>query len=1096
MATRFSFTRLWAVLLCVGITLGGLSPMLVAQEGTAKLSGVVTDPSDAVVPGAKVTLESTLQHAVRETETNSAGLYVIPAILPGTYRLVVSVKGFQTHSVDNVILSSGQGSTLNLVLKVGQETQQVNVTEESPLLQSTTATLGNVVNSQQMTSLPLLGRNFQSLLLTLPGVAPIQNERLILSPNAVGINASIRGHRPRNNAYMLDGVPNVEILFGAVPMFPPPEAIAEMKVQSGMDSGTHGFAAGGSIDVVTKAGTKDYHGDVWEYLQNGALNARSFFQPSVGPYQLNQFGGSFGGPLVIPHILSKDKAWYVFGYYEGVRRHSNAPFLSFLPTDAQLNGDFTGAPPIYNPYTTTIGPNGLPIRQPFPGNIIPSGPTTLCAPQPTCINPAAQLIMRTLLPTANYPSNIIPGVNYVGQTVLRNTYDNWSARVDHQFGTKDTFFARYSDARNPRASVSFPNLPSVTENRFTNIVVGDIHTFGPSFVATARFGLQRTRQLNFTGGPDVATQAGTLDAYPAYYGRKGIPPLQIVGFPSMSQGQSFYGPEYFATWTVDTQKTTGRHTLGFGGAFYRASFITDNQSGTFENFTNQQTSNFAPGTGFSLASYLLGLPASAGRLFGSSLGDMRGYAGGVYAQDSWQITPKLHLNLGLRWDYTPPMINQVGSGTFEWETGQYYWDTKNPITGEPANIRRGTIIPDKNNFAPRAGIAYTISPKTVLRASYAIFYDNFSMNWAHTQQGNRGSWPYAFPQSEGSLNATLPNAFLQNPFPGPAAGSTTPLPCQCLNTAFNTTRTPYTQEWSLSLQRQLTPSTKLDLAYFGSHSINLISFIADNTAMTPGLGPIQARQRWPQFPPYGLNHYNAFPAYYDGLEVSLTKQYSQNLHFLASYTWSKTIDYMDELTNTLNGFLTATRFNIPDFRGPAGFDVRHRFVASYIYDIPVRPRNKVLNAIVGGWQHSGIVSTDTGFPYNVILSTDNANVGTAFGFSTGFPNLLRDPQANFKPTIGKWFDTDAFQLPPFGTYGNAGKYALYGQGQVNWNASFDKKWPFGDGRNVAFRTEFFNLLNAHTFANPGFQFGTPQFGRVNNTRQGGRVIQFALKIHF
>lgn len=432
-----------------------------------------------------------------------------------------------------------------------------------------------------------------------------------------------------------------------------------------------------------------------------------------------------------------------------------------------------------------------------------------------------------------------------------------------------------------------------------------------------------------------------------------------------------------------------------------------------------------------------------------------------------------------------------------WEAGKYVWDVKNPITGQPANIQRGAIPTDWDNFQPRIGIAYELAPKTVLRAAYGIFYDTFGANYAQTQQGNRGNWPFAFPQTVASLNMDLPTAFLQNPFPGQAQGSTTPLGCQqCLEVDPSATRVPMIQEWSLSVQRQVTPSTKVELDYFGSHAIDLVGQIVDNTATTPGTGPYQDRQRWPQFPPYVNNGYNLFPSWYDGADVSVTKQYSQNLSFLASYTWSKTLDYVDSLASFGYPFLSPTRFNLRDFKGPASFDVRNRVVASYVYDIPVHSQNKALNAMIGGWQHSGVFSVDSGLPYFVLLGSDNENIGTIPGRVNEFPNMVTNPEANFNPTVSEWFNTSAYQLPAFGTAGQAGKHALYSSGEVNWDADLAKKWLFGEGRDLEFRADFFNLPNASTFSNPGYSLGTSNFGEVNGVRQGGRAIQFGLKFHF
>jgi hypothetical protein len=1071
-----------------------------AQAGMGSINGVVTDPSGAVIPGANVSLESTLQHEARKTTTDSAGLYVIPAVLPGSYRLVVSKTGFMTQTVENISISSAQGSTLNIALQVGTTTQQVTVVEKSPLLQTTTATVGGTVDSMFVATLPLNGRNFQNLLPTLAGVASFNYTYHGLAFASEGYNASIQGQRLRDNQFTIDGVPNMELEFNEAPMFPPPDAIAEMKVQGGMDQPIYGWASGGSIDLVTKSGTNQYHGDVYEYIQNNDLNARSFFQTSIGAYRRNQFGGTFGGPLAIPHILSKNRAWYVFGYYEGIRKDTNGPYTGFQETAAEMQGNFAADAPIYNPYTTLTEANGSYVRQPFAGNIIPSGATTVCAPQSTCINSAALTIYQTFEPTANYPSGIIPGVNYVGTSITSTNYDNWSARVDHQFGSTNTFFARFSSAREPIFSVSLPTLPTTTHIDLANVGVGFTHTFGPSFVLTARYGVARTNDQARTGVPATqaaVVQVGLTSTFPPFYGNDLIPPLTIAGYPGPAEAPSILGPEWIHSWTADWQKITGRHTVVFGGSFYRGSFFTDNQTGTLETFATTQTSNFVSGTGNALASYLLGVPATAGRVVGSTAGNMLGYAGGAYIGDAWQMTRKLHVNAGLRWDYIPPMVNLAGSGTFSYETGLYYWDKTNPITGAAPNIRRGVIVPDHREFQPRIGLAYSATPKTVLRGSYAIFFDNFAVGWTQSEQGNRGNWPFAFPQSLASLNLTVPSAFFVNPFPGPAAGSTTPLGCQqCLEMWPASTRQPYTQEWSASIQRQITPSIKLDVAYFGSHSVKLTGQLQDNSAVTPGTNTYTLRQQWPQFPPFSSNELNWYPAYYDGLDATLTKQYSQNFHLNVAYTWSKTLDVLDDLRDLSNSSFTPTRFNRFEYKGPAGFDIRQLFAASYVYDIPVHAQNRLLNGVVGGWQHSGVVRIDNGNRYYALIASDNANVGTSNGIDQDTPNLLCNPMANVHPTPNAMFNTACYQLATFGSYGDAGKHALYGPGMFNWDADLAKKWPFAESRDVEFRAEFFNLPNSSTWSNPGYIYATSTFGKTSGTRQGGRLIQFSLKIHF
>jgi len=1095
----------FARLVTLAVILTGFHQPLRAQVGTASLSGMVADPSGAAIPSAEVGLESMTRKAVRKTVTDSLGSYVFTSLLPDTYQLVVEAKGFATKTTQNIEMTSGQGSTLNITLELGAEATRVTVDATAPLLQTTTATLGSEVGPEQLTSLPLLGRSFTDMMLILPGASiPNQTYWVQFAPQGVGGSGggdvAFYGQRPRNNAFYMDGVLNAFLLFNSVPHYPPPEAIAEMKVESGMDSGAYGFASGANISLVTKSGTNQYHGDAWEFFRNDALNARSFFDPTTPRIRWNQFGGSGGGPLIIPHLVSKENNWYVFGWYEGIRQPSRSPSYALVPTDAELAGDFSADPSIFNPYTSVVDANGkLLSRSPFANNQIPMGSTNVCAPNPTCVNDGALQIVKTLFPRANLATGSGPGgTNYLGTNIGQNTYDQWNARVDHQFGNNDTFYARYSDTRNPSSSVFFPNQPSVSSTRATNIAVSETHMFSPTFLLTARFGWERFYSPSSTNGPDVASTAGTFEAFPlTFNGLKRIPPIVIGGIGNISQGFGYYGPENTFFWTVDVQKVTGRHTLSFGGWIGRDHFVTDNQTGTEMDFLSVPTSGLTSGTGYGLASYLLGLPSTAGRVIGSTEGDMitKYYAG--YVQDSFRITPKLTLNLGLRYDFSPPSLNQHGSGTFSWELGKYVYDLPNPSTKAPGNARRGLIDPDYNNFQPRVGLAYQIGRNTTVRASFAIFNDVIGEN-PQSQQGNRGNWPYSFPQSVTGLNTGLPTAYLTNPFPGPAAGSNTPLGCQqCLEVAHNGTRTPYVEMWSLSIQRQLTASTMLQASYFGSHGINQLGQIVDNTAVVPGTDAYQNRQKYPEFPPYVNNGFNQFPSWYDGLSLELRKKTSHHVSYLVAYTWSKALDIMDSLiVGTNYPFAQPTRFNIRDFKGPASFDVTHRLTASYAWEIPVKTGNKLADAVVANWTLAGVATIDSGSPYYVLLEADNANIGSVGGRLTSEPDLVCNPSLSH-PTIDRWFNTSCYVIPPFGTQGHAGKHGLYTQGMFNHDFSLAKRWPFKETRSFEFRGEFFNSFNNHTFDKPGYTIDVPSsYGKISSVRQGGRQIQLGVKIHF
>lgn len=1073
---------------------------LLGQLGMATLGGTVTDPSGAIVPRAEVTLKSTTRKEERKSVTNSAGQYVFSALLPGSYELTVTAAGFQGKTIGGIVLASGQGSTLNVSLSVSATKQQVTVTAAPPLLQSTTATVGSVVGSQQFESLPMVHRNFTSILATLPAVAVVVNPSTFATSGALGdaVNPSIMGQRQRDNNYLLDGVENTQPLFGKIGLFPPPEAIAEMKVESGPDSGAVGWASGATINIVTKSGTNHYHGDVWDYLQNNGLDARSFFQIGKLPvFHYNQFGGAAGGPLMIPHLLSRNKAWYVFGYYEGIRIPSASTYTTLVPTEAQLNGNLSGGPQIYDPYTTVLAPDGsVASRQAYLGNII----------TPSEINTSAQNLLKAWYPAPNYPYNSQLDINYLRRVPSNFHSDQWSVRTDHQFGSKDTFYARYSDWRTTSTGGSFPGITGLSYNRDTNVAVGDTHVLNPTSVVTGRFGLERvpSTSSNLMAG-DLAKKFGFLTAFPPFQGQYDVLPglyMDDQQFPGIGETVSNNGPQNYWSATADSQLIRSRHTLGFGFGWIRTTITTGHTFG-YEDFDAPQTA-FGPGTGSGLASFLLGVPTDAFSQQGNQFGSFFGNEFSLYAQDTFRTTKKLTLSLGLRWDYAQTLQNRFGLGTYDWVSGKYYWDQTNPITHQPANIQPGGVPPDYNGFQPRIGIAYMFNPKTVVRSSFGIFDDLFGIT-AQANSSEWGNWPFSFPNTVSGLNPGLPTAFITNPFPGPAVGTPTPSGInQGLNVERSSSRNPYVEEWSLSVQRQLTPSTMLQVAYFGSHGVKMSGQMVDNTALVPGTTPLATRQRWPQWPVYVLNNYNEFSSWYDGLSTELKKRFSHNLSLQVSYSWAHALSMEDASSIGSTFGVPAgnpTRFNSQDFKGPAGYDIRHIFSAGYTYNIPFRPGNMLARAVLGNWELSGIVSADSGVPFWVALPNDNENIGWA-GRHNEFPNITCNPGANWNPTISEWFNTACYQVPTYGTAGNAGRKGLTADGLFNWDSAFVKKWPFGEGRNVQFRAEFFDFPNNHTFAPPHAYPGQSSFGKVSSVRGtqaglvAGRVIQFALKIHF
>jgi hypothetical protein len=952
-------------------------------------------------------------------------------------------------------------------------------------MQTTSASLGTVVNSRQMSNLPILGGSFLNALVVAPAVVPVAAPGTTYNYSPVNQNVmpSVFGQRQKDNDFLLDGVENRDPDFLGIPMYPPPAAIAEMKVDSGVGSSVYGHGSGAAINVVTKSGTDQWHGEGWEFLRNNVLEARSFFLPSLGPYRWNQFGGALGGPLAIPRLLSKDKAWYIFGFYEGVRVRTASNYTAFLPTPENLAGNLAGQPQIYDPFSTTTGANGAPVRTPYANNVVPTSQ----------LNASTLAIAKILFPAPNLAAGLIPGRNYLNPGAATQNGDQWSLRGDHQFRQHDNFFARYSGANNPSSSVGLPALQTVTEVRVDNAVISDTHILSPTFLVTGRWGLQKTFYHPNTLFPaQLPEQSGLNNTFGTVDGHAALPAISIPGYTGPGFGvNNIYSMQN--SFTGDAQKILGEHTIEFGGGVIHTHIHDVDNSNTSAVFASTQTSNFTSSTGSALASYLLGTPDSAQRLIGSDQDNQTTNAWGAYVQDTWRHR-RLTVNIGLRYDYTTVPVNTYGLGTFNTATGQYVWDIKNPLTGAAPNIQRGGIPPEKREFAPRLGIAYAFTPRTVIRTSYGIFFNTFGSQYIQGPQGARGNWPFAFPQLQTGLNQGVPTALFPNPFSGNPA--TTPYYNQVLNVETSSSRTPYVQEWTFSLQRQIGRDFAVEAAYFGSRGVKLCGQIIDNTAIIPGPGPIQARQLFPQLAPYILTNFNEFSSWYEAASLQVRKSFGHGLQFSLNFTHSKNLNAVDNLSNGgLGGAPTSNPTRFDARKGPAGFDVPNLFVASWVWQIPGKTGNRYLDAVIAHWSASGIVNYRSGLPFMVFLTTDNENIGTVSGRSAEFPDLVGDPYA-IHPTVAKWFNTAAFAVPARYVKGNVGRNILRTSTLSSTDFALAKSWPVFEKVAIEFRGEFFNLFNHANFGYPGTLIGTAQFGAVSSTLNPGRQVQLVGKIRF
>lgn len=1078
-----------------------LSMAAQAQVGESSLAGLVSDPAGAAIPGAQIVLHGADESVVRTVASRADGTYLIPTLLPGRYRLTVSAPGFETQQTQPFDLTSGQTAAINFNLKIASSSTQVNVQDIAPVLQTTSESLGTTLSNSEMTSIPLLGRSFLNALSLSPGVVPVPpaGSTTNHSPVSQSTMPSVFGQRQKDNNFLMDGVENRDPNLLGVAIYPPPDAIRELTVDSGVGSSAYGHASGATVDVVTKSGTPAWHGTLWEYWRNNILDARGYFQPSVGQYHWNQFGAEAGGPLVLPWLLSKDKKWYVYGYYEGVRITAPADYTAMVPTAAEISGDFSAdANPIYNPFSTTQDPvTGAYIRTAFQDNKIPSN----------LLNSSATTVAK-IFPAPNLAAGVIPGVNYINQAGSHTTGNQWDARVDHQFGQKHSFFARYTGASNPTDSVGLPQVTSRSTDRLVNAVASDTYVPTSTFVVTARYGV--TGVDYFTGNTDPAglPQASGLGAvFPTFLGAQIIPPIGIDSYASIPFNNATVGPVFQHSGIVDVQKLAGRHTFSFGGAFVHTHEVQGSLASTSLSFLRNQTSDIVDTThtGNAFASFLLGVPDSANRQLGGAFVDQATYGYGLYLQDTWR-NGRLTLNGGVRYDYNAPPVNADGLGTFYYEKGTYVFDQKNPITGAAATIRRGGITPDRNNFAPRFGFAYQVTPKTVVRSSAGIFFDSFGSNYIQASQSAAGNWPFKSPQSASGLNATVVNAQLPNPFPGDPVGSPTTTGCsQCLNVDPATSRTPYVAEWTLSVQQQIGQSLALEVAYFGSKGTKLTAQMIDNVAPAPSPDRTSNLQtvRFPGVAPYALNGYNEYNSEYNALAVRIQRQYSHGLSYLVAYTYSKNIDQVDNLSSG-NIFGTATenptRWNGYLNRGLAGFDITHVLSMTGTWKIPGRTRYHAVNSVISGWELSDIFAFHSGMPFSVYISGDNENVGTIFGRQSQFPNQVASTHIAHR-TPAEWFNIDAFEMPAPGTRGNVRRNpaALRSGTFTNDDLTLGKYWNVFHESKFELRGEFFNLFNHTNFGFPGQSLGSSNFGVVSSTLNylnSGRTVQLAAKIHF
>jgi hypothetical protein len=1044
------------------------------------ITGRVTDPTGASVPGASVRVTNVDTGIIRQGVTDSGGDYAIRSLNPGFYNIEVAAPNFQRQVAERVKLDVAQTITQDFRLSVGKVTEEVQVQAQAPLLQSETGTVGTVIENAKVQELPLNGRNFNDLTRLVPGAVRGTNNG---AETIQGETFTVTGSRSDDNYYALDGMYNNGTFFKTAAIHPSVDAIQEFKIQQNT-SAIYGAAAGANIDIAIKSGTNDLHGTAYEFLRNDKLDARDYFAQNIPEYRRNNFGFTIGAPVLIPKIYNgKNKTFWFFNY-EGLREVSGNSQLITVPTPAMVGGDLsrtlTGAPaqPIFNPYSGHVV-NGNVVRDPFPGNIIPS---SLIKPYSTAY---AQYW---------FPTNLLPGTpNFIN--TLNNTRqdDQINIRIDQKLSEKNNIYGRVSwsdlDLIQPG---NMPKAFEGTYNKYRGVAINDTHVFSPTTILNLKAGYLRN---NLGQGPtehfiDLYRSAGLTNT-PLNFRNFDYPiNFSISGFDGPNLGNLVNGPDFIYQGTAMLTKIVGRHTFTAGYDYTRLRIFHDSVFSTF-NYDGVPTADpqNVANTGQPMASFLLGLPSTANRIVGQTDLDLRHDLHHVYIQDDIKVSDRLTLNLGLRWEYNqwPHHIRGRLSG-FDTLTSQLFWTTTNPVTNQPANVRPEIADPRYRNFAPRIGFAYRLANKTVIRSAFGIFYNsNFSWEWSDS----RGGWPFSVSDNLSALNTGVALSPTDSLFQSFDPSKVTP---QNQHTVARDVKTPSMQKWNFGVEHQLRSDLLLELNYQGSHGVHLGSFLSTNDP-PPGPGDPELRRPYPQNHGAFSELKHVATSKYHALTAKVEKRFTGGFSILGSYAYGKSIDLNSQFGGTSPQNNACIRCDL----GLSDFDQRHVLNASYIWALPFgRNMRGFGRQVFAGWEITGITTFESGRVYNVGINFDNANVGARGNFQR--PNLVGDPfPSGFQQGIGPgslWFDPAAFAVAPRYQFGNLGRGIFHGPDFRNTDVGLFKTFPMKERMRVQFRAEFFNLLNDTNFGNPDGTLGDNNFGSVTGMAGGihQRQIQFGLKV--